>query len=431
MDSKNGVLKKGDYITTEGVQKEAARINESLAKKGSLAEVSKVSVDKAGAVKFVVEEKKISEIRFTGLKKTKEWVAQKIVRPLKPGMVPTRADLEKALARLHESGYFSEATVRMVPAEKVGEYILQFDVKEGDTGEWRIGGGHNSRSGAILVGAIKENNIGGEGKSISANFKYNPDDSAYSINYRDNYLKKSDNAFGASIWKTSYTGTIDNKTYSERLSGASIVFERSLHDDPRFKFTTGFRAETQKVTQNGVLQNSTLRIISFGILRDKTDDFKNPTSGHSIQARLDTAIKALGGNTSFSKLTASIQQYLPLNEKSLVAFRLGAQVGMGTLPTHEQFAVGGETAVRGVPEGNLRGESGVVATAEYRQTISKDLQGVAFVDIGKSSGLSESGAAVGAGIGIRLKTAMGVIRMDAAKSGRNPWQLIFGIGSTF
>ena len=69
---------------------------------------------------------------------------------------------------------------------------------------------------------------------------------------------------------------------------------------------------------------------------------------------------------------------------------------------------------------------------ELRHDLSKTVQGVVFVDAGKAwSDEINNSLKVATGLGVRIKTAMGVLRLDASKGGGNGWKYMFGIGQSF
>ena len=69
---------------------------------------------------------------------------------------------------------------------------------------------------------------------------------------------------------------------------------------------------------------------------------------------------------------------------------------------------------------------------ELRHDISSKVQGVVFIDAGKAWSEEVSNSfKVAAGLGLRIKTAMGILRLDAAKSGGEGIKYMFGIGQSF
>jgi outer membrane protein assembly factor BamA len=61
-------------------------------------------------------------------------------------------------------------------------------------------------------------------------------------------------------------------------------------------------------------------------------------------------------------------------------------LGRGPVPFEELIGPAGAHGIRGLPDGRLRGGSGVVASAEYRWYISNRLDASLFVDHGTVAG---------------------------------------------
>ena len=92
----------------------------------------------------------------------------------------------------------------------------------------------------------------------------------------------------------------------------------------------------------------------------------------------------------------------------------------------------------GIPEAERNSlVAGVAAQYEsevvYHQIrVDLESQGVIFVDAGKAWNESiDNSLKVAGGLGIRFKTAMGILRLDVAKGGGDGVKYMFGIGHSF
>lgn len=433
-------LKEGEIITKEKLENEASRLNTDFYENGLFTEVRDVSINKDGDIVFNVQKKTIEKIEFEGLEKTKLWLAMKFIEPLGIGSEPTKEKIQAALQRLQDSGYFSSVSAKTMPSRSdPSTLILIFIVSEDKAGEWRLGGGHNSRSGMIATGSIKNTNINGEGKEIGINARYNKDDNSYSISYRDNYLNKTNNSLQINMWKSDFSGEIDDLHTYEKRKGVSIFYEKHLNETKKEedknifspKLIMGFKAENQDYRTLSDHEKNTLRVFTTALENNRIHE-KNITEGTYAIFKIDKALKILGGDTDFTKISGELREYIPTSDKSLIAFRVSAQFLLGDdAPKAEQISLGGDYGVRGIPEGNNRGKQGYFATVEYRHNLSDIIQGVIFADIGRTTGLETSQASSDAGIGLRIKSGMGLVRLDLAKAEGRAWQTIFGFGQTF
>jgi outer membrane protein insertion porin family len=130
------------------------------------------------------------------------------------------------------------------------------------------------------------------------------------------------------------------------------------------------------------------------------------------------------------------------DEKSALAFRFLAGSSLGTLPIFEQFFVGGAETLRGYREDRFWGKYMFLGSVELRQPLARRLKGVLFLDVGDAwggnysnvnlEGFKQNGfqPRVGVGLGIRVGTPLGPIRLDygyGSEGGRTH----FSIGNVF
>jgi outer membrane protein insertion porin family len=121
--------------------------------------------------------------------------------------------------------------------------------------------------------------------------------------------------------------------------------------------------------------------------------------------------------------------------------RLYAGKAFGKLPFFEQFFLGGAETLRGYPEDRFWGENIALLSVEYRAPLAQNLVGVVFVDAGDAWGgrygtindftqHSSFKPQVGAGIGIRVRTPIGPLRLDYG-FGSEGARTHFSIGNIF
>lgn len=117
---------------------------------------------------------------------------------------------------------------------------------------------------------------------------------------------------------------------------------------------------------------------------------------------------------------------------------------IGDLPPYEAFSIGGTNSVRGYDDGQVgSGRSFVQATAEYRFPIFSVVGGTLFVDVGSDLGttgnvpgrpgelLGKPGTGFGYGVGVRVQSPLGPLRIDYGFNDEGDSRLHFGIGERF
>ena len=166
---------------------------------------------------------------------------------------------------------------------------------------------------------------------------------------------------------------------------------------------------------------------------DTRDNPMNPRSGWNNRVNVGHAVGI--GNDSFSKLGIDLRKYIPVGEKTTLAFNLqGASSLFGDIPMYNQFKAGGYYGIRGYrPFSDLGiGSRSLLASAEFRTPllntipgiqntpVGKDLRLVFFGDFGYVGGnhiinraFNRLDSAASAGIGFRANVPfLGSIRVD-------------------
>ena len=172
----------------------------------------------------------------------------------------------------------------------------------------------------------------------------------------------------------------------------------------------------------------TLTSITLGWTRDSRNLIANPTAGTYCALSWESAGNVFGGEVNFNKVLGEVRYYMLLpNKRDVVAARAMAGASMGELPFFESFSVGGANTLRGYTEDAFRGDNMLLLNLEYRRPITDKLTGVGFVDVGDGFGgvfptvipgfriqAVDQGfnPHVGAGVGIRVVTPIGPIRLD-------------------
>jgi outer membrane protein insertion porin family len=142
--------------------------------------------------------------------------------------------------------------------------------------------------------------------------------------------------------------------------------------------------------------------------------------------------KGLGGDFDFNKYSAESRNYFKVGHAQVVAVRGMVGYADGKMPDSGRFAVGGADSLRGYRDDQFKGNRMLAASAEYRFPIVSKVEGVVFSDIGKAwqgeYKLNDLEASVG--VGVRVSTPIGPIRLDVAKGGQGV-RTNFSFGSQF
>lgn len=195
-----------------------------------------------------------------------------------------------------------------------------------------------------------------------------------------------------------------------------------------------------------------LFLFRIGASRDLRNDPINTTSGSFLSFSSDQTVPIGSGSILFNRLRASYSFYVPVKilrfNDGPQAFAFNFQGGtiLGDLPPYEAFILGGSNSVRGYRQGAIgSSRSYLQATAEYRFPIIDinrfAIGGVLFVDYGTNLGSDVPGNITqirrlpgdgfGYGVGLRVNSPLGPIRVDVGINDRGDTRLNFGIGQRF
>ena len=190
--------------------------------------------------------------------------------------------------------------------------------------------------------------------------------------------------------------------------------------------------------------------LRFGANRDRRNNPLQPTKGSVLRLGTEQTIPIGSGNILFNRVRGNYSQYLPINivrfsdGPETLAFNVQAGTILGDVPPYESFILGGSNSVRGFGDGEVgSGRSYFQATAEYRFPIFKIVGGALFFDYGTTLGSDDAvpgtpsqvrdlpGDGYGYGIGVRVQSPLGPIRVDYAFPNEGDSKIQFGIGEKF
>ena len=426
------VSKPNEQFNRENVEKDIDNLKQAYRDIGYIAIVSDVN-NTDGNVTYNIAEAKIEDVVYSGNTKTKDWVLDKITsKTLKKGDFLTTKALQKVYDKLASTGFFKTVKIDANDGSSKGNIILNVNVEEDKTGEWSLGGGYSNTYKAQLLGGIRDKNFRGEAKSIGFDFGIGKGKNNFSLSYVDPYWKKSDTKVYAEIFNSRKDIDASYAKYTEKHTGGTIGFSKPITQDKKTHMYMNATIDNIKTDYesgmkiDGIKENT----LTLGIIHDTREE--DQIAGTVVEGAVTTSQKFFGSDESYTKFMAQIKNYAQISAKDELASRLKINYSPNDLPAVSQFTIGGADSVRGLDEDAQRGNKSILASLELRHDISKTVQGVIFVDAGKAWNEEiDNSLKVAAGLGVRIKTAMGVLRLDAAKAGGEGWKYMFGIGQTF
>mgnify|MGYP000580131267 CR=1 FL=1 len=196
-----------------------------------------------------------------------------------------------------------------------------------------------------------------------------------------------------------------------------------------------------------------LYTVSFGAIRDRRNNPFNPSSGSILGLSTEQSIPLGQGNIVSNRLLANYIHYIPITLlgisesealPEMLAFNLQAGTVIGDLPPTEAFRLGGRNSVRGYDSGDIgSGRSYFLASGEYRFPLGRDVGGVIFVDFASDLGTGDSvlgkpasvrdkpGTGAGVGLGVRVRSPVGLVRLDVGIGNSGELKFVLGTKQRF
>ena len=407
----------------------------------------------------------IGKIILRGNKQTKDKV---IMRELlvKPGGPYDYAAILSSQQRIYHLGYFRVARFSHVrPGEK--EYItdLLLTVEERPAGSVEFGIGYGDLDRLRASVEVSHRNLWGTARMASLRYEQSDILKRTIFNFQEPWLlnNRLESKFSL-VWsdQAKLNSETCERYYMTRKTVALFGVEKlyqTLRPSLTYQFENVVNYDVKPEAQLSADDSGRVLVssISPALIVDLRDDIFNPRRGSLYGIILKEALRELGSEVDFSKLTVQGSWFLPIDSTVLA---LSARAGAAwpfrnttEVPIHERFYVGGSTTVRGYTQDSIGpsvvddngdliptgGSSMAVLNAELRLNPGEGFGGVIFVDAGnvwtgQEINLRDLRSSVG--IGIRYGTPVGPLRIDYGQKidrlpDESPGELHFNIGNTF
>jgi len=402
---------------------------------------------------------------------------------LNEGDVFNRQIAERDLRRVFGLGLFDDVRLSFAPGTDPRRVVVVVDVIEKNTGSLAAGAGISSASGLFGTVSYQQQNLGGNNQTLGAEFQLGERALLFDLRFTDPWI-------AGDPYRTSYTvNAFRRRSISLIFDGGDPEVELPNGDRPRVVRTGGginftrplsrdlYRRSEWTASAGLEFQNVSIRdsdgdlspedelgndlsfsgdgkddlfTLQLGAVRDRRNNPLQPTSGSLLRFGVEQTIPIGQGSIFLSRLRGSYSYYVPVEFTDFtegaeaLAFNVQAGTAIGDLPPYEAFSMGGSNSVRGYDEGDVgSGRSFIQATAEYRFPIISVVGGALFVDFASDLGTGDDvpgepavvrdkpGTGFGYGIGIRVQSPLGPIRVDYGFNDEGDSRLHFGIGERF
>ncbi len=399
-----------------------------------------------------------------------------------PGDVFNQQQIQSDLQEVFALGIFDDVRVSLDPGEDPRKVDVIVNVIEGSTGSLAAGIGFSSASGVFGSASYQQQNVGGNNQRLGAEIQLGTRELLFDVRFTDPWI-------GGDPYQTSYTvNAFSRRSISLIFDGGENEVELDNGDRPRvqrigggvsfsrpldewlgwenWRASTGFQYQRVSIRDSdGDLTpedeegndlsfsgsgRDDLFTLQLAAVRDRRNNAAQPTRGSLLRFGTEQSLPLGTGSIFFNRLRASYSRYFPVSFTNFtdgpeaLAFNVQAGTVVGDLPPYEAFSLGGTDSVRGYDSGDLgSGRSFVQATAEYRFPVFAIIGGALFVDFGSDLGTADDvpgepaeirdkpGTGFGYGLGVRVQSPLGPIRVDYGINDDGDSRIHFGIGERF
>ncbi|XP_071914444.1 outer envelope protein 80, chloroplastic-like isoform X2 [Coffea arabica] len=381
------------------------------------------------------------------------------------GMVYSMLQGKRDVDTLLTMGIMEDVSIIPQPAGDSNKIDLTLNIVERKSGGGiSAGGGISSgiTSGPLagLIGscAIYHKNLFGKNQKLNVSLERGQIDSIFRINYTDPWIEGDDTRTSRSIMiQNSRTpGTLvhgnqpDSNSFTIGRVTAGIEYSRPFR--PKWNGTLGLifqRAGAHDDKGNPVIRDFySSPLTASGNTHDDMLLAKLETvytgsgdPGSSMFAfNMDQGIPVWPEWLVFNRVNARARKGLVLGPACLRLSLSGGHV-VGNFPPHEAFAIGGTNSVRGYEEGAVgSGRSCAIGCGEVSFPLTGPVEGVIFADYGTDLGSGsivpgdpagarlKPGSGYGYGLGIRVDSPLGPLRLEYAFNDQRTGRFHFGVG---
>ncbi len=458
----------GSVLNFVQVNQRLKAIEDLYLKQGyMLVSIPNVQVTPKGILHIDISEGVIEDIQLVGNEKTKDKVILRELK-MKKGKPFNKFQASRSMERLYNLGYFEDVNMKLLPGtQDEHNVVIEIDVVEQKTGVITVGAGYSDSDGTVGIIELGDTNFRGTGDKVNFHWEFGGagDGKNYTISYTRPWINSNGDSLGVSIFNRIYEyDDYDAKgntiaEYDKRRRGWNLTWGRVTGEyrtnyfnfesakesyDDHDGFDWGSAATSEGHTAKdmsdawykAIMDNfGTTNSFTFTHVFDNRDNYFNASRGRRISFAAQWGGHGLGGDYDFYKFTTEGRFYKALGNGHILALRLMGGYIDGDVSYGNLFDLGGSNTLRGYEDDQFKGTKMYAATLEYRFPIAKKVQGVVFGDGGSTWDIDEGKIPWyqdddsfnwSVGVGLRLQTPIGPIRLDYGHGDQNKFHFSFG-----
>lgn len=416
-----------------------------------------------GNINVKIIEPRVGQVIIQGNKRTKTKVIRREIK-LKEGDLFNVIKFRHQLGKLQGLGYFEDVNVGFdSPDGKDDVLDLVLTVKEKKTASIGVNVGYGTESGLSGGITFTDTNLGGRGHTLDIGFDAG-EESSYWVTYSSPYMDRQTYAWKIGTMYRDYNDLfyfhdrVRQFEYDERNFSLFGGFGKKFGKKEEWSwfFTADWRDIEYKGPHNPIpnyfddltMWGGTNFSGSLQLTLDKRDPYVSYSKGYIWETTLEQAAEVIGGDFNYTKYWTQFRYYLSLNkyvdglvdvnnmwsEDNPIILATRLRVGSAAnseLPAFARYSLGGMNSLRGYRSRTFEGSDVILANFELRVPVQKNFDLVGFYDAGNAgNNISWTDLYDNYGIGVRVKTPMGQIRLDYAMGGDEN-RTYFGFGQMF
>jgi len=386
---------------------------------------------------------RVGKIKIEGAKSSQKRIFKHTLL-IKEGDIFNVDKLRESWRRLYNLGFFEEVEIEPLSTSSPKVLDLLVRVKEAEKkGRLFLGAGYSSIS--KLEGFIEacKDNLWGQGKQIGINWRFGERRNDYDISYLDRWFNDTSTSLRAHLydkWSKYYDG---DTGYEKGTRGGSLGVGWPIWKSTEAGLT--FKNEEVKIgkiegyelPEDLVEGRSLNRTLEFSLKRDKRvrDEGFNSYKGTYSFLSVEKSGGFIGGDLDFTKYQTELRGYLRKGEfwkSPILAYRLRGEFGENLEKyEYEKFYIGGQETLRGYKQNAFSADKALLGSLELRFPTSKELTVILFVDSGLWENSEERYFKTGWGFGLRIRTILGLVRLDYGIGEGGGGEFYFGLGEGF
>lgn len=461
----------GKIVNIRRLDEVISSINGWYMERGLFGLVSGIEILSGGIIRLQVSEAEVNNISVRFLRRTGEQTMGKtrpetILRQLntKKGQVYSMLQAKRDVDTLLAMGIMEDVSIVPQPAGDSGKVDLTINAVERVSGGISAGGGISSgiTSGPLagLIGscALYHRNLFGRNQKINLSLERGQIDSIFRINYTDPWIEGDDKRTSRTIMiqnsRTPGTLVHGNQPNNSNLTIGRITagIEYSRPFRPKWSGTAGLifqRAGARDEKGNPIIRDfHSSPLTASGNIHDdmvlaKLESVYTGSSDPSssmLVVNMEQGLPVWSDWLVFNRVTSRARKGLVIGPACLNLSLSGGHV-VGNFPPHEAFPIGGTNSVRGYEEGAIgSGRSYAVGCGEISFPLVGPVEGAMFADYGTDLGSGPTvpgdpagarlkpGSGYGYGVGMRVASPLGPLRLEYAFNDQGTGRFHFGVG---